>query len=440
MPPRAYKQNGVARIRRERSLSAVRGAVLLCLTAILACGCSDATQQPAAVHEDSGAENAGARTVDAPKVSSIPKAGQSPDEEKTRGSVGQHAAPTTQVEEDANSSNADRVSDEDSRPGESSMTESSEPLPPGHEVIALYQAGKVTEARVALEKWIRNSAEAANAIEVRRAIDLQTKLGHCLAVNLTVYCFKLDRQARGGEAFPPQLLVVAKLARETMLPIIDEAKRLEAAGSPLATPRVIEQREYAERQLADLIPLEIDALKKLGREDDVRRLATESGQLLKVHGLEPTSEPPITAIVLRRTWLGGSETIEFYRNGSATRVCDGQLLPGAIAGKSNGQLGEKGFGELVAELRKLDYLSLEDEYRGNTHDADGHVLTVSSQTGEKTIKDVMAGAPEELERFFTSLRNKAETVGWRAAASEEEQTGKGGVSRLMRLLRPGSEE
>ncbi|MBL7037751.1 MAG: hypothetical protein ISR77_03930, partial [Pirellulaceae bacterium] len=252
-------------------------------------------------------------------------------------------------------------------------------------------------------------------------------------------CFKLDRQARGDEPFPPQLPAVAKLARETMLPIIDEVKRLEAADSPLATRRTIEKREYAERQLADLIPLEIDALKKLGRDDEAKRLAAASAQRLQAHGLESTGEPPITAIVLRRTWLGGSETISYYRNGSAERSWNGPAQPGVVSGKSNGQLSEKVFGELVTELRKLDYLSLKHEYRGNTHDADGHVLTVSSQTGEKTIKDSMAGAPEELEQFFNSLRDKAETVGWKPAASEEEQTRKGGLSRVMRLLRTGSE-
>jgi len=298
---------------------------------------------------------------------------------------------------------------------------SSEPLPPGYEVIALYQAGKIPQARAALEKWVRESAEAAAAIEVRREHELRRKLGHSLAVNLTVYCFKLDRQSRGGAPFPPQLLNIARLARETMQPIIDETKRLEAANSPLATRRATEGREYAERQLADLIPLEINALKRLGRDDEAKGLAVQYAPLLKAHGLSASGEPPITAIVLRRTWMGGAETISYYRNGSAAKSWDGPPQTGVISGKSFGSLSEKDYDELVLELSKLNYLSLKDSYRGDTHDADEHVLTISSSTGEKTIRATMAGAPARLGQFFDLIKKKAATAGWRPAGSEEER-------------------
>lgn len=407
------------RVGRGRCPGAIQRTVLLCLTTVLACGCSDVAQRAKGVKEDTGLEKSDGATPDKLAADPAPGAGQSRGVEQTSRADGQRGTDAVHTEKDSTLPTVDPVFNEQP-PGGSPPTESGEPLPPGHEVMALYEAGKVAEARAALEKWVRNSAEAADAVDVHREFDLKRKLGHSLAVNLTVYCFKLDRQARGDEQFPPQLPAVAKLAREAMLPIIDDVKRLEAAGSPLATERVIEQREYAERQLADLIPLEIDALKKLGREDEAKRLATETGQLLRANGLKPTGEPPITAIVLRRTWLGGSETIEFYGNGSAARAWTGPPRPGVIPGKSFGQLSEKDFKEFVLELRKLDYLSLKDEYRGNAHDADRHVLTVSSQTGDKTVKDVMAGAPEELERFFNSLRNRAETIGWKSVGFEEE--------------------
>jgi hypothetical protein len=168
---------------------------------------------------------------------------------------------------------------------ETCPAESGEPLPPGHEVIALYEASRLPQARKALVDWVRRSAEAVKRTETRRAIDMERKLGHSVAVNLTVYCFKLDRKARGGAKTPQELLEAAKVARETMQTVIDESKRLEAENSPLVTQRVIQTREYAERQLADLLVQEFDALRELGRMEELKTLRGQYGQLLKVHGL-----------------------------------------------------------------------------------------------------------------------------------------------------------
>jgi hypothetical protein len=111
--------------------------------------------------------------------------------------------------------------------------------------------------------------------------------------------------------------------------------------------------------------------------------------------------------------LGGEETISFYHNGSAKRSWRGPAEPGVIQGQSVGRISEKDYAELVAELRTLDYTAQKDSYRGSTHDADGHVLTVLSPTKEKTIVDAMGGAPVQLAQFFDLVRKKAATLRWR---------------------------
>jgi ankyrin repeat protein len=239
--------------------TAVRIVFLLLPTAaFLACGCSDGQPQAAGEPDDLSGQ----------------------------------ARPSTPGVEPA--APAPSQSDEATSPSETGPAESAEPLPPGHQVIALYQAGKLPEARKALLDWVGDSAEAAKRTEARHPIDLESKLGHSAAVNLVVYCFRLDRQARGRAKVPPELLEAAKLARDTMQGAIEETKRLEAGNSPLVTFRVVQTRQYAERQLADLLVQELDALRELGRWEDVKELGGQYRQLLKAHGLPASEEPPIS--------------------------------------------------------------------------------------------------------------------------------------------------
>jgi hypothetical protein len=111
---------------------------------------------------------------------------------------------------------------------------------------------------------------------------LASKLGHSVAVNLTVYCFRLDRQARGKAEVPPELLEAARLARETMQAVIEEVKGLEAQSSPLVTHRVTQAREYAERQLAELLMNEILALRCAAKHADANRLVDNYGSAIAI--------------------------------------------------------------------------------------------------------------------------------------------------------------
>jgi len=153
----------------------------------------------------------------------------------------------------------------------------SESLPPGHEVFALYEAGKLPEARAALAEFVKEQATAGAAIDVQSPIDAEGKLGVSVAVDVVLNCFSLE-QKYGSPS--KELFQASRDARAAA----DKAVK-EVSGKFTDSDRVSQGIKYCNRMNATLLAKEIVALRNEGQLEQANALVKQNAAFLADQGV-----------------------------------------------------------------------------------------------------------------------------------------------------------
>jgi hypothetical protein len=146
--------------------------------------------------------------------------------------------------------------------GEESRGGPSAPLPPGHEVFALYEAGKLEEARKALVEFVKVNTAAGDRKVIEDAIDAEERLGVNIAADVVLYCFTLE-QKYGSPS--KELLQASRDARAA----VDKAVK-EVSGKFTDSERVAQVLEYCQSRKAKLLATEIVALRNDGQSEHIQ--------------------------------------------------------------------------------------------------------------------------------------------------------------------------
>lgn len=170
-----------------------------------------------------------------------------------------------------------------------------EPLPPGHNVLKLYESRNVSAARKALARFVREQVNAASQIEGHNAVDLEAKLGVGVVANLVAHCFDLEQRYGARGPVPAELV---QASQEVILAI--DAALKSVGGATRVNERVRQVMEYAQNQKAALIVKRIVALRNAGDQDRARATADQYDHFLRSRGI-PISEILPDAAVTRET-------------------------------------------------------------------------------------------------------------------------------------------
>lgn len=165
----------------------------------------------------------------------------------------------------------------------------SAPLPPGHKVFALYEAGKLEEARKALVEFVKVHTASGDRIVIEDAIDAETRLGVNVAVDVVLQCFTFE-QKYGS---PSKELLEA--SRDAMA-AVDKAVK-EVTGKFTDSERVTKVLEYCQSRKAKLLAAEIVALRNDGQSEQAKTLVEQNAAFLTAQGVPVESLLPTVTTV-----------------------------------------------------------------------------------------------------------------------------------------------